>query len=201
MLPEALIGRPRCFDPDSALDAAIEIFRLRGYDGASVESLTEAMGISRASMYQAFGDKHELYVKALDRYLDRNVSASVAVLEGEGGLDAIDQIFERTARGLHASATDEPPCLIYRCGVELAPRDPETAQRAAIVRDRLHAAYAHALRAAIDAGDLSGEAPVERLAWSLVFLQHGALSTVGSPPDAEVIEQAPRALLEPYRAR
>ena len=61
-------GRPRAFDPDEALGRALEVFWAKGYDGASLPDLTRAMGINRPSLYAAFGNKEQLFRKALDRY-------------------------------------------------------------------------------------------------------------------------------------
>jgi AcrR family transcriptional regulator len=61
-------GRPREFCVDNALARALEVFWSKGYDGASLNDLTEAMGINRPSMYAAFGNKEELFKKALDLY-------------------------------------------------------------------------------------------------------------------------------------
>jgi AcrR family transcriptional regulator len=61
-------GRTRQFDANQALDRALEVFWDRGYEGASLEELTAAMGINRPSLYAAFGNKAELFRKALDRY-------------------------------------------------------------------------------------------------------------------------------------
>jgi len=61
-------GRPRSFDVEKALDCAMEVFRAKGYEGASLADLTEAMGINRPSMYAAFGDKESLFRKVLQRY-------------------------------------------------------------------------------------------------------------------------------------
>ena len=62
-------GRPRSFDREAALAAAMEVFWRSGYEGASLAELTEAMGINPPSLYAAFGDKERLFLEALDRYL------------------------------------------------------------------------------------------------------------------------------------
>jgi AcrR family transcriptional regulator len=64
------MGRPREFDIDEVLDAALELFWRNGYEGTSLSDLTEAMGITRPSLYATFGNKEELFRKVLDRYED-----------------------------------------------------------------------------------------------------------------------------------
>src|SRR3977135_2592465 len=61
-------GRVRQFDADVALDRALEVFWARGYEGATLPELTKSMGINRPSLYAAFGNKEQLFRKALDRY-------------------------------------------------------------------------------------------------------------------------------------
>jgi AcrR family transcriptional regulator len=61
-------GRARQFDVDEALDRALEVFWIRGYEGATLPELTRAMGINRPSLYAAFGNKEQLFRKALHRY-------------------------------------------------------------------------------------------------------------------------------------
>ena len=63
-------GRPRTFNTDDALDRALDVFWRKGYDGASLPDLTEAMGINRPSLYAAFGNKESLFRKALQRYME-----------------------------------------------------------------------------------------------------------------------------------
>lgn len=77
----APIGRPRGFDIDEALERAMLVFWERGYDGASLTDLTEAMGITRTSMYAAFGNKEELFRKALQRYIQGPASYLNAALQ------------------------------------------------------------------------------------------------------------------------
>jgi len=68
--PTVPMGRPRGFDASAALDRAVLVFWAQGYEGASLDDLTGAMGITRTSMYRAFGNKEDLFRKALERYTE-----------------------------------------------------------------------------------------------------------------------------------
>jgi AcrR family transcriptional regulator len=75
------MGRPRGFDADEALGRALEVFWRQGYEGASLTDLTEAMGITRTSMYAAYGNKEELFRRALERYTLGPASYGLRALE------------------------------------------------------------------------------------------------------------------------
>jgi AcrR family transcriptional regulator len=75
------IGRPRAFDADEALEQAMRVFWDQGYEGASLTDLTGAMGISRTSMYAAFGNKEELFVRALERYTEGPASYGLRAVQ------------------------------------------------------------------------------------------------------------------------
>jgi AcrR family transcriptional regulator len=70
VVEDTRLGRPRAFNADAALEKAMVVFWEQGYEGASLSDLTEAMGISRKSMYAAYGNKEQLFRKALQRYTD-----------------------------------------------------------------------------------------------------------------------------------
>ncbi|WP_108818826.1 TetR/AcrR family transcriptional regulator [Pseudovibrio sp. Alg231-02] len=77
------MGRPRNFNRDEALQAAINVFWRKGYDGASMKDLTTAMGINSPSLYSVFGDKHQLYLEAIDRYSNDDGCAPLVAFETE----------------------------------------------------------------------------------------------------------------------
>ena len=76
-----MVGRPREFDADEALDAAMGAFWAKGYESTSLSDLTAATGLHKGSLYQAFGDKHSLFIEALRRYLNEMLRRNREALE------------------------------------------------------------------------------------------------------------------------
>lgn len=106
----ALKGRPREFDIDDALAAALRVFWSKGFDGASLTDLTEAMGITRPSLYAAFGNKEALFRKALDLY-ERD---KLAYVESALAAPTARGVAERLLRGaldMTTSSCDPKGCL------------------------------------------------------------------------------------------
>src|SRR4029079_14289460 len=103
-------GRPREFDADEALDRALEVCWRKGYEGASLAELTEAMGINRPSLYAAFGNKEALFRRAFDRYADGPAAYTRDALKARTALE----VAERLLRGAADALTDPihpPGCL------------------------------------------------------------------------------------------
>lgn len=73
-------GRPLSFDREQVLDAAVQVFWDKGYEGASLDDLTQAMGINRPSLYATFGNKHGLFMQAIDRYVATITSTQLGPL-------------------------------------------------------------------------------------------------------------------------
>ena len=114
-------GRPRAFDADAALESAMRIFWEKGYEGASLTDLTEAMGINRPSLYAAFGNKEELFSKVLDRYTCSNMPHFEGALALPTARAGIEQIL-RHAVARQAVAGTPTGCLgvqtALACGEE-----------------------------------------------------------------------------------
>ena len=110
------LGRPRAFSPEDALDAATLVFQRQGYDGASLNDLTAAMGINRPSCYAAFGDKQALFLKALERYSGRVSELYRAAVAQPTAREAASHLLHETiALGppTSPSATDQrSTCLL-----------------------------------------------------------------------------------------
>ena len=165
-------GRPRAFDPGDALDQALRVFWQQGYEGTSISDLTAAMGINRPSLYAAFGNKEELFAKALDRYsagqscflskaLAQPTSRGVAghLLRG-----VIDQVCD----------PDTPAGCLMVQGALCTSTAAETVREALVVRrkDR-QSVIQERLERAIAEGDLPKGSRAEDLARYLSTVMHG----------------------------
>lgn len=106
-------GRPRKFDPEAAVLQAVEVFWEKGYDGTSLDDLTEAMGINRPSLYAAFGDKGQLFLRAIEAYGRDMSSTAVDAFEADGDLGRAVEAFFETALSLATRDGGKPHgCLI-----------------------------------------------------------------------------------------
>jgi AcrR family transcriptional regulator len=114
-------GRPREFDLDTALAAALRVFWRRGYEGACMTELTEAMGITRPSLYAAFGNKEALFGKALDLYEREKLAFMATALEAPSARGVAERLL-RGALEMQTSNCDPRGCLgvisSVACGVE-----------------------------------------------------------------------------------
>jgi AcrR family transcriptional regulator len=89
-------GRPRSFDSDVALDSAAELFWAKGFAETSLDELSAAMGMGRPSIYNAFGDKEALFVRALERFRDTTGSSPLRAMDSEESIhDALDAFFHQ----------------------------------------------------------------------------------------------------------
>lgn len=123
------MARLKAFDPDEALERAMELFWRDGYDGTSLSALLEHMGISRQSLYDTFGDKRSLYLAALDRYegaftelIDRHLGGGDA---GVLALVAFGQSFLATL--IHPD--ERGVCMMAAAAIDLGHRDDAVAAR------------------------------------------------------------------------
>jgi AcrR family transcriptional regulator len=187
-------GRPRTFDVDEALDIALKVFWKKGYEGTSIDDLTDAMGINRPSLYCAFGNKEQLFRKVLDRYV-----GEAATLYGESiGQPTARAVAERFLHGTADGLTDPqhpPGCLAVQgalsCGDTAEPiREELNARRAAAearFRERLE-------RAQVE-GDLSSEDNPADLARFLATVAQGmAVQAAGGASREELRRVAGIAL-------
>jgi len=115
------MGRSKEFDEDTVLQKAMEIFWQQGYEKTSMSDLVEHMGIHRKSIYDTFGDKHALYLKAIDRYdAFSTAKFETETLRAQTSLQAMQNIFDYIIDG---NEDTHYGCLFVNATAELGPRD------------------------------------------------------------------------------
>jgi TetR/AcrR family transcriptional regulator, transcriptional repressor for nem operon len=189
------VARTKQFDPDAALQKALELFWERGYEATSMADLVDHLGIARASIYATFGGKHELYLKAHERYAQSHDPRVVEALSQPGpALPAVRALVNAYA---DESLRDERRrgCLVVNGAVELAGRDPDTARRVAASWDTLETALTSALIRARAQGELAaGKDPHALARFLLVLLQGIRVLGRTAPDPARLRDAAAQAL-------
>ena len=169
------MARPREFDMDQTLDAALGVFWTHGYEATSMSDLMEATGLHKGSLYKAFDDKHDLFMKSLARYLDGAWAMSHATLtEAESSLDGLRAWLQGIVR-LCCDQAIQRGCLAMNTAIELGPHDAEVA---AVLRGH-HARVSELLTKTIErgqqAGQIRSDLTADRLAKSLFVFSAGLL--------------------------
>ena len=188
------MARPRTFDEAQVLERAVDLFRERGFEGTSVPELTERLGICRQSLYTAFGDKRGLYLRALERYGEREVDAKLALLTAAGSpLENVRTLI----RGFAAMATSCPSegCLTVTALVE----NREDDEALAVVErqvERFEEGFRVALERAQDAREIRADVRPSRLARTLTTTCYGIGLLTRLPSSGPRIGDSVSVLLE-----
>ncbi|GIJ29558.1 TetR family transcriptional regulator [Micromonospora qiuiae] len=190
------MARTKEFDPDAALQSALELFWRRGYEATSMADLVEHLGIGRASIYATFGSKHELYLKAMDRYTEMRNPPLLAELAQPGpALPAVRAMVRRFAAEAASAEKRAIGCFITNTAAELAPHDAAAAWRVEMSWEHVETLLHSALVRAQAQGELSEDHDPRALARMLFVLLQG-LRIVGkaSNDPARVQDAAEQAL-------
>jgi TetR/AcrR family transcriptional regulator, transcriptional repressor for nem operon len=181
----ARTGRPRAFDTEEALARARDLFWSRGYAATSVQDLVDELGVQRGSLYAAFGDKHDLYLKAVALYDKQNREHLEGILKDGPVLPALRRIL------LEPSAlTGEPErprvrrgCLIGNTTAELVPGDDTARALVAAAYDGFIEVVTAALARAQATGEVTTSATPEAQARLLLLLFQGSALVSRAQPD------------------
>jgi TetR/AcrR family transcriptional repressor of nem operon len=180
-------GRPRAFDTQQALARARDLFWSRGYAATSVQDLVDELGVQRGSLYAAFGDKHDLYLKAVALYAKDNREHLEAVLRDGPLLPALRRML------LEPSALTGAPelpqgrrgCLVGNTTAELVPGDEAARALAAAAYDGFTEVVTAALARAQATGEVTTSATPEAQARLLLLLFQGSALVSRVQPDRD----------------
>jgi len=182
-------GRPRQFDEQQALAAAMEVFWRRGFEGASCDELLSAMDMNSGSMYAAFGDKQTLFDRAFDLYCETMFKQGIGVLDGPGTpLENVRSLVE--CWGEFMSQPNCKGCFIQNTLIEFGKNQDGVAKLARQLLKRLQTMLESKLTEAAEAGELSPGADPIALAAFLVNTVSGLNVMARTGADQKTIRGA-----------
>ena len=171
------MARPREFDMDETLDAAVSTFWTRGYESTSMADIVEATGVQKGSLYKAFDDKHDLFMQSLTRYLEgADVAMRIALSEGETPIDHLRAWLGSVV--LMCSGQDmQRGCMAMNTAVELGPHDEKVATLLKTHHARASRLLTETIAAGQQAGELRDDLSAEQLSKTLFTFGAGLLGT------------------------
>ena len=195
------LSRPREFDADEALDKALHVFWQRGYEGTSLSDLTEAMGISRPSLYAAFGNKEMLFRKTLDRYLQKPFSYLPKALEERDVRRAIEKLF-RGAINMVMNPRHPDGCLLVQGALAAGPAAASIRKELSLRRAAAEAAVRRRLERAIAEADLPANVKPAKLARYILTVLWGlSVQAAGGATRARYCHRHARPPIRPFVCR
>ncbi|HKT85785.1 MAG TPA: TetR/AcrR family transcriptional regulator [Novosphingobium sp.] len=165
-------GRPREFDPEQALAKALRVFWEQGYEGASMSELTEAMGITKPSLYACFGNKEALFKKALDLYEREKLCYVSTALEAPTARGVAERLLNG-ALAAHCGSHDPQGCLGVISTVACTPEAASIRQEVIARRASSEAALVNRFERARAEGDLPDSVEPKALTHYLTTVMHG----------------------------
>ena len=167
--------RQKEFDENEVLEEAMKVFWLKGYEGTSIQDLQDAMGLSRASIYNTFGSKSGLYQKVLDKYVSaiaQNwLKAFYSGTTFKESLNSfLDSIFDQNFSLTHPSG-----CLTDFGYMELATHDENTTKKIFDNFDYLRDLVAIRIKKAVDDGEMHKNTDVSSLTYIFILYFHGIM--------------------------
>ena len=148
-------GRPRAYEPDVALGKALDLFRRQGFAATSLDDLSEATGMNRPSLYGAFGDKRELYIKSYQRYREDARASMTAIFREETPLrQRLERIFASALNIYLSGDTGPRGCFTVVTAASEAVGDPEIRAMVLDGLTELDKAFANCFRRAKEKGEL-----------------------------------------------
>jgi TetR/AcrR family transcriptional repressor of nem operon len=177
-----MVGRPREFDEDQVLDAAMKAFWANGYEATSLADLVSVTGLHKGSLYQAFGDKHALFLQTLNRYLQNVRHYKTEILKNaESPLGGIRGVLHGFIDMSEAEADCPKGCMAVKSLVEMAPHDAEVQRIMDAHKNVMRTTIEGRLKQAQADGDLGTEKSPETIASLIMIFMDGLAAQASGP--------------------
>lgn len=158
------MSRNSAVNHEEVIERAMHLFWQRGYKKTSVEDLIENAGVNRFNLYETFGGKHGLYLKALDKYRDEVFLKRMEKIdEYENGIEGIQEYFESLEEFLIASQGNFT-CLMMNSQIELVPKDNEVTRKVSFYFSKMEDTFKNALARAIKSGAIPKDTNISDMA-------------------------------------
>lgn len=189
------MARPKEFNPEEALDKAMQVFWHKGYEATSMEDLLSAMDLNRGSLYDTFGDKRRLFLKVMDRYCTTFVGSKFSLLDQPG--PALPTL-RRFISGMIESGLADPQrrgCLIANTVMELCPHEKEIASTVSHALKTAEDTFFKVLTRAKQQGEIKKGQDPRALARFLTTMMQGTIVMIKSGASAEAVKQSAETAL------
>ncbi|MCG8668446.1 MAG: TetR/AcrR family transcriptional regulator [Pseudomonadales bacterium] len=181
------MGRTKAFNPEQVLNQALMLFWQQGYQATSVADLEKHLGINKFSLYNTFGNKHSLYLQALDLYIEQRFTPLFSMLANhQMGLEAISHFFNALNLGLSNQLNNEG-CFVASAGVELSASDNEVRKRVQGVYGQLEDGFYACLESAQQQGKLEATLSLQELARFFLVQSQGMLTVARNQQSARTV--------------
>lgn len=158
------MARTKEFNEIEILDKAIDLFWFKGYNGASMQDVVDSLGLSRSSIYDTFGDKHQLYISALEQYRKQAAGGFIEMVkQSTSPIQTIQQLLEMLSNDSLNTVCNKG-CFMTNSTIELAPHDPEIHK---IVKDNMQdieEAFYNLVKKGQDLGEITNQNDARALA-------------------------------------
>lgn len=196
--PAAVRGRPREFDVEEALAAALRVFWEKGYESASLTDLTEAMGITRPSLYAAFGNKEELFKRALDLYETEKLAYVRNALDAPTARGVAERLLNGTIDNV---TSDCPGCLGVIASVSCRSPNSPIQKDVRALAQTTRSAMIDRMQRAIDEGDFTVEVDAEAMTQYLMAVLQGLSVQASAGSSRQQLRQVADAALAVWPGR
>jgi TetR/AcrR family transcriptional regulator, transcriptional repressor for nem operon len=178
--------RTKCFNRDDALKKAMQAFWMKGYEATSVQELVDCMGINRGSLYDTFGDKHSLFLEALDQY-SLNSQLRLESFRGDGDAREILTKFLYLFMRKQVTDPERRGCFMTNSAVERSSRDDECAERIREFFEEIESGISDLIARGQKAGTFSSKRDAAHLASFFIGVMQGIRVIGKVNPDENVL--------------